>query len=258
MEYLLVKLRIAPTFHVERGVEGCPISLTVTGSKKVRYRSASVAIRGQTGDLVSLAEREGSAEGWVAFVVGRKEEDLLLVVSGRARYKEVYLYVALEEGASVAIPAESEAIEPTDLGRERDHPAPVGETVTIESWQVTVVDVARGREARKKLRGLGLRRAFVPTGKEYVLAKMRMRYLGPDDGPVRNPGLFLKGDSPVLHTHVDRYSVFYLNCAGFYPGGQYEGWVAFEVPADEQDLIAIFEVWSGAEGSKRRYLALGR
>jgi hypothetical protein len=251
-EYLLVRVQ-AESINPK-----CPLEFAATGSRRVRRERASIAIRAQKRDLVSLAKKNGSAEGWIAFIVDQKEQDLLLIVSGGTLFASDYIFIALEEGALVSPRVELKSVAPTGLGRDRARPARVGETTTTLDWQATLVDVRRGREAIQTLRDIGLKSVFAPArDNEYVIARMRVQYFGTEDGPVRSPRVYLVSDSPIVQTPVEKHSPFYSKCSGFYPGGQYEDWMAFQIPTDLQDLILEVEFASSANMLDTRYFALG-
>ncbi len=87
--------------------------------------------------------------GWVDGIIPATERDMILV------FDPVYggdvappYYFALENGASIAIPAEYQGIQPDPKGwKDPGCPLPLGETAVTDDWQVRVLEVIRGDEA---------------------------------------------------------------------------------------------------------------
>ena len=57
------------------------------------------------------------------------------------------MYVALSDGATLPIDPALDQIQPTDLGRNRDQPAPLGETTITDDWEITALEMVRGEAA---------------------------------------------------------------------------------------------------------------
>jgi len=71
------------------------------------------------------------------------EKDLLLAVnnSGIPYDENRTRYIEIDEGAKAQIPDELSSIETNELGTSRYFPAPFGEVVITENWEVQLLDV---------------------------------------------------------------------------------------------------------------------
>lgn len=165
--------------------------------------------------------------------------------------------MALEPGAKITVDPTLAALEPTEVGSRKEAPGKVGETVRTPDWEVTITEVLRGDEAKRRIEEEKQRAEAegsismgepAPAGKEYVLAHARVRYIGTEkpDYPesIDAKDFEVVGEKNVIHAasfdalvsmpepHLD---------ATLFPGGQAEGWVGLQVDEGEQGLIAIFE-----------------
>jgi hypothetical protein len=259
MEYLLVKLHVESTH--DDGDEHMigESDFAVTGDRLVEYPLPSVV--SPDPQLEATLFSGGETEGWGTYMVAQGEGSLLLVIDELLSFEEDQIrYVALDEGASLDVPAELERIEPTDLGRDRESPAPFGETVITEDWEVIILDTLRGQDAWIVILDANQFNDPPEEGMEYILVKARARNIGTADESMPIDGFFFKtmGMGNVLYdvpSVVDPSPTF--ECYLF-PGGVCEGWAALQAGVDEDGMMVMFEpVWDFGE-ENRRWLSLER
>lgn len=164
----------------------------------------------------------------------------------------------MDEGASITVAPELGDIEPTDLGTDRASPAPFGETVTTEDWQVTVLEVVRGDEAWQMVQEANQFNDPPDEGMEYVAARVNVRYISTTDKAETIGGSSFKtvGSANTLYDLplvVDPEPA--LDVALF-PGGEYEGWVVLQAAQGETGLTLVFEPLFDFSGKNRRFLSL--
>jgi len=256
-EILLLKLHIKST-HSDNKENHANFQLT--GDHLVRY-DPFIPVPLLKPELVGQGvPNGGEAEGWIGCVIGKGEGNLLLI-SSDLKIKSI-LYIALEEGASVAVPQELKDIQPTDLGRDQANPALRTETVTAEDWQVSVTDVFRGEEAWQKLEQASPFNRRAKEGTEYILIKVHVRYIGTKDEatPQLDFNSFkLIGSQNILYdapSFMDIQSPEPFLQVRLFPGGEYEGWLVMQAAQDETGLILVFDPEFDKDGQNKRYIFL--
>lgn len=122
-----------------------------------------------------------TVEGWVDAVVDVTEDAMMLIVDLDNYPSEGHTrrYFALEEGASISLSQEMIVLKPNGLGDVFSSPAPLGQPVITQDWEVTLLESARGPEV---LSILQLAEAPEPEI-EYLIVKMRLRYINKDELP---------------------------------------------------------------------------
>ena len=157
----------------------------------------------------------------------------------------------LQAGALILGPAQSE------LGLSRSSPAHPGFPVVVHGstvlgeltiYEITLSEVARGEKAHELLSGVY---EFVwdpDPGTEYLLAKVRMKYVtGPTDGTNFIHQLYFKALSRQGVVYVTPSYFFpmepFLNQA-LYPGSSFEAWTTWQVPiSDRAPILAYGTDW---------------
>jgi hypothetical protein len=256
-EYLLVKLHVTCTYPDR---EAHPISendFKITGDRLIESFTANAVA--PDPPLDAELSRGEEAEGWAVYLVGHNEGNLILVVDELSVYEQDQRrFIALDEGASLTVPSELAYIEPTVLGVTRSAPAPFGELVTAEDWQVQVLETIRGEAAWERVLAANQFNKPPADGMEYVLARVYVRNISPRDQPgyIRQSYFETTGSADVLYeipTVVDPAPQL---DAALYPGGAFEGWVTLQVPQGETDIVAVFEPWLSLSDVNRRFLSL--
>jgi hypothetical protein len=241
MEYLLLRLHVTCTYDDSEEHQISEGDFKTTGDRYVRYSSPSIVAPEPALDATMLSS--GETEGWGVYQVAQGEGNLILIHEEMFSFDASPSFIALEEGASVTVPSELGDIEPTDLGMDRDNPAPFGTTITTEDWEVTAIDMLRGGDAWIVVLDANQFNDPPAEGMEYILVKMRARYIGTEDDYNSISGFFFEssGENKVIYdlpSVVDPSPEF--DC-GLYPGGLCEGWVTMQAAVDEAGVMAIFE-----------------
>lgn len=258
MEYVLVRVRAASTYADEETHRISGSDFKVTGDRFVCSSPASAVA--PEPELRAELGSGGEATGWIPFLVGANEGNLLLLLDELFNFDDDrFRYIALQDGASVTVPDELAGIEPTDEGRSRQEPLPPGETAVTEDWEVSVLEVIRGDEAWARIQQANQFNEPPREGMEYVLMRVGVRnistaerYLTMDEFAF-NP----TGSANVLHDLPSVVSPEPVFDTCLYPGGRAEGWVSMQVYSDETDLMARFEpAFEWFDDEQARFLAL--
>jgi hypothetical protein len=234
------------------------VDFRLTGDRNMLYSRASVVEpEPLEGDLFP----QGEATGQVAFEVPRDERNLLLFVNESASFDSAPRFIALEDGARVEMSPDLAKIEPSPLGTQRTQPAPQGEMVTTENWQVMVLDVIRGDAAVQRIQEANQFNEPAPEGMEYVAVKLRVHHIGTDEPDhaehVSGTGLVrITGEKNVVYEHASAVDPAPALDASLFHGGATEGWTVLHVAQDEQQLALIFQPLFSFSDDETRFLAL--
>jgi len=257
MEYLLVKLRVKSTHtDSEEHLIG-ESDFKVTGDRLTEYSTAFAVSPDPQLDAQLFAG--GETEGWAIYLIGQGESSLILFIDellsleGNRRR-----YVALDEGASISVSPELAAIQPTDLGQDRVVPAPFSQTVTAEDWEVTILEVIRGDPAWATLQNANQLNAPPAEGMEYILARVRVRYISTTDASqgMDDYSFRTTGSASVLYDHPSVVAPDPALDVDLFPGGQYEGWAVMQAAIGETGLVAVFDPLFELSGRNKRFLSL--
>jgi hypothetical protein len=258
MEYLLVKLYVKSTYadSDEHSISGSDFK--VTGDRLIEYFNASVVEPEPVLDVQLFAG--GETEGWSAYPIGQGEGNLILIVDELLSFENRLRFIALDDGASISIAPELGDIKPTDLGKDRDSPAPYGEKVITEDWEVAILEVVRGDDAWKLVQEANQFNEPPTEGMEYIVVKVQMRYISTVDGSVNIDGSYFKalGSANVLYDWPSVVDPDPALDVTLYPGGRYEGWTVAQVAKGEAGLVLQFEPLLDFSGKNKRFLALER
>lgn len=239
LEYIIVRMRIQADFE---GQEPRKFYPKITGDRRRDTPSAGVP-----PDPALETELAGgnSSEGWLNFLVGVDEDNLLLKLEELSAPADAKpRYIALEAGAAIPPDPQLRNIEPNTTGLDIREPAAIGETAISEDWEVTLVEVIRGEEAWQIIEAAAGTNDPPVAGREYMLARFRVRAISTiDDTHMLTENDFdslpassvdLRTDrlqSPIVirvEPEIDSY---------LYPGGVSEGLVALLALVDEEMVI---------------------
>lgn len=259
MEYLLVKILVKSTYadSETHSISGCDFD--VTGDTLINYTCSMASVVEPDPQLDASLFSGGEAEGWAAYLISLNETNLILVVDELFNFdSDAKRYIALEEGASINISSDLENIQPTDLGKERNEPAPRTETVVTEDWELLITDVIRGNEAWTMVQEANQFNEPPLEGFEYIAIKVRTRYIGTEDKAVNIDGTFFKstGSAGVLYdapTIVDPLPQLDIS---LYPGGEFEGWIVVQASVDETNMMLVFEPLFDFGGRNKRFILI--
>lgn len=256
-EYLLADIKV-----VNIGTEQKPqdpsfgVDIRVTGERNLLYgRTAIVPLKQLEGQLLP----KGEAEGQIVFEVPLDEKNLMLRIGETLSFDEgAYRFVAIDEGATVTPPADLPSA--TDAGVSKDAPAKVGDAVTTDSYQATILEVVRGADAAAKIKEANQFNSPAPAGQEYILIKARVRALDtqtPDSTLGIDKTLFkLTGEKNVVYDLPLAVAPEPNLDAIAFPGGEVEGWIVLGVAEGEQKLVAIVAPLISFSDSETRYITL--
>ncbi len=258
MEYLLVKVHVKNTSTESDDPQQVGAGdFDVTGSHLVRYSTAMAVPPKPVLDAELYPG--GEAEGWISYLIPKDEGQLILIVDEMWNSDEDGLrFIALDEGAAIAVATELESIQANDLGRERANPAPLGEKAVTEDWEVVVREVHRGDEALALVQKANQFNHPPDEGMEYVAVKVSLRLIGTGDQSVNVSGADFKatGSQNVVYDMPMAVGPDPELDANLYPGGEAEGWIVLQVAKGETGLILVFDPVFEFLGANQRYLAL--
>ncbi len=257
-EYLLLKIHAKCTYNDsdEHNISGGDFN--VTGDRYIEYYTSFDAYPPDP-ELYADLYKDGETEGWAVYLIGEGEGNLILVFDEIMNYDEDrFRYIALDEGASLGIPPELKDIQPTDLGTDRNNPAPLGETVVSEDWQVTILEVIRGEEALAMIMEANEFNESPAEGMEYILARVHVRYISTIDGSmyIDSTDFQATGDKNVLYEVLFVVEPEPILDIPLFPSGEYEGWIVMQASQGETGLLAVYNPLLDFSGENQRYLAL--
>jgi len=253
-EYVLVKIATERTGDNEAKEIGS-VDFDITGSEAVLYESPWLT--NPDPELGAELLPGGTTEGWLSFTVQEREEDLILVYDEAWEWDDEPLYFALEEGAAVPIPDGLSSDGDATAGTSRAEPAGVGVKIFEQPRELEVLEVIRGDGAYEALLEANSYSDPPREGFEYILLKLYVRNLDTvEEAPTVDGGMcYVTGDNNVLYRYtwvVEPEPEFE---ARLYPGGEWAGWLAFEIAIGEENLIlaygSIYEL-----GETGRFMAL--
>jgi hypothetical protein len=148
--------------------------------------------------------------------------------------------------------------EPVTLppGATRLTPLPLATEVRLPTWAVTVTEVLRGDDAAQAIATANPFNAPLEAGMAYVLLTLEVQNIGTEQA-AQSPAIgvrarltgssnHLYGNAPVVVPQPLEGELF--------PGGATIGQVAFAVPADETNLLAL--ITESFSGDDQRYVAI--
>ena len=256
-EYILIKVKTISTHEDNEEHNISSWDFNLTGSNLIEYDNAEVVEPEPALDATLYSG--GETEGWLAFAVGSGEENLILILDESANWEDDrFRFFAVEDGVSITIDTNLSLIQPTELGIERTDPAPLGETVITEDWEVVVNEVVRGDEAWQLVQSANQYNDPPEDGMEYVAVKVWVRNIGTSDTAIDMDSSSFKStggnntlyDSPYM---VDPEPTLGVN---LFSGGVYEGWITLVAAEGETGMMAVFQPWSDWDDTNKRFLSL--
>jgi hypothetical protein len=199
----------------------------------------------------------GEVTGWATVMAREDDSNLLLIFEDWLSWdNEGVFYLALEEGAQVEL-SSGRLAEENDLGFSINDPAPFGERIVGENWEIWVIETVRGQAALDMVMEANQFNDEPDEGMEYVLVHVGARNIGTST-EVQYMGMFsfqITGDAARVYD-----SAFVIDPEPrldyeMYPGGEATGWITLQVSEGEQNLLLIYEPWLSFT-SDPRYLAL--
>lgn len=146
-------------------------------------------------------------------------------------------------------------------GSSRAEPLALGDSIDVGSLRYTVLEA--NVDAEEQLDTLSEFRATPAAGRRFVIARVRAEHIGEDSDEslqVYESDFKITGSNNVLYdSFEDETSCGFIDqslSGEMFPGGEVEGYVCFQVPEDETDLLLVAEPSFSFDDEGRRFLAL--
>lgn len=259
MQYVLVRLKATSTYADADSHLISQADFGLTGDRLILYDYASVVV--PEPELNAELFTGGETEGWVGFMAGADESQLMLVVDELLNFEDDrYRFIALDESASIGVDATLFDIEPTESGSTRANPVPPGSPATTDDWEITITEVVRGDEAWTNVQSANQFNEPPADGMEYVAVKLLVRNISTNDRPSNIDGssFELTGERNILYNWPSIVDPEPTLDVDLYPGGQYEGWTVMTAGVGEEQLLVRFEPFFEFSNDNVRYLALAQ
>ena len=262
MEYIAVKLFVQ-CLHLDEDWHDIAIyELFVTGDRGIAYQDDNL---GQPAPELYYENfyTAQTMQAWISALVPEDEGNLLLAFEKDAEDSERIMgYIALDEGASILIPANLADISPNEIGKKYSTAAPPGESVITENWKVEVLGSIRGEDALVALQEASENNQPLEEGMEYILVRLGIQYISTQEGGAEIIGnAYLIVDSEKNH----RWAPFFLLPRPWtrpwlyvilYPGASYEGWLVLSAPKGDAELLLAFIPPNQEGAGSYRYFSL--
>ena len=251
-EYVLARVRLRnPAETGQLSIASSNFGLTATANRL--YPAAAVVPTAP--ELVGEVTGGGQLEGWLVVPVETAETNRQLVLMpGVGADPETYRYLAINVGASLPLSgtptadpvagpqAAAPGTPPNDLGLTAESPAAAGTAVVTGRVAIQIIETIRGEEATARLQETSL---FNPTplpANEHVLVQVRVTALGPVDEPMSISPLdfSLQGPSDRRYAPTGLLPPPPELDVRLFPGGSFEGKLAFEVAANDPELVLVY------------------
>jgi hypothetical protein len=246
MEYVAVKILVRNIGIIDRAstIDGSAFKLT--GENNILYDWPSIVDPEPTLDVDLYPG--GQYEGWTVMAARVGEEQLMVRFEPFFEFSDDNIrYLALTEGASLTVPLDLAEIEPNGRGEDRASPAPLGETVITDDWEITALEVIRGDEALVRVQEANQFNEPPEPGTEYIAVRVKVRNISQTDEPERisDSSFSLVDESNVeydLPSIVEPEPALDIS---LYPGGEYEGWVVLQSSEGSSNPVAVISSFFG-------------
>jgi hypothetical protein len=246
-EYALAKVYLKCT-ALDDDYHSLGISeMFITGSSNVAYGDT---IDGwpQPEFLFEDMFTADAVEGWIDAVIPADEQNMMMVVDVDEDNNRYTRYFALEDGASISLPAELVDLNPNELGVNASDPAPVGQQVITPDWEVTVLKTVQGQEASSILETDNPNYSPPSEGMEYLLLQVELYYISENDVPAWVSGDIFYPMDATTNFPVEVDSI-YLNgqsdwvrlSGNILPGAVFQSWVPLTIPTEAENIIIVFD-----------------
>ncbi|MCP5100830.1 MAG: DUF4352 domain-containing protein [Chloroflexi bacterium] len=233
-EYLLVRYRIR---NISNDPDEESLGLHITGDANRIHFSFDYSAVTPDPSLETYLAGGVESEGWEAYHIRTGQEDLMVVVDDLSDFDSDYHFIALEEGNRITVNTDLlNSLTPTEVGTDPNEPARVGQVVTSDDWQISILESYSGDEAWKRIFEANQFNDQLPSGMMFVLVKMRMRYIGQNESGV-NVSIYsdtfalLDGEG-IAHDMPQTVEPEPDLDGYLFPGGEIEGWLALQVPEE--------------------------
>ncbi len=254
MEYVMMNVRVK---YTGTSAEEQIINTTVfqsTGDAGVRWPNPFVVT--PAPELSAEVFSGGEATGWVVLEAREGEGNLMAIFDAFLSFEEGdEVYIALQAGAMMPI-VEGRQAAPNQLGVDRLNPAPFGEHVITDIWELWVSEVIRGDEAQQRISDAFEFNEAPPEGQEFIMAFVHAHNVqgGASTEEITTFSFASTGANSIIYDHVFVVEPEPPLAYAVYPGGEAAGWVVVVADIGETDMALVFNdlYFSG----DTRYLAL--
>ncbi len=233
------------------------LDVRVTGHRNILYSRAGVV---PPTPLEHDLFPGGTQIGQIVFSIPIDETDLMFCVQETAVFRQCAAFVAIDPDARLVPDQHLAIIQPNQAGSQRTAPAPMGEPVITNDWELVVIDVVRGAAAIDLVKAANTFNTSPDVGKEYVAVKLRARLINsqhPDEArSINQMFLNITGEQNVVYERPLVVAPAPIFDAYLFPGGIIEGWEVFQVASGEQQLMLVFEPPLTLLAGDTRYLSL--
>lgn len=257
-EYLIANIQITNISDKQEAQSASfAVDLRVTGDKNIVYSRVSVVPpKSLDGELFP----QGKAEGQEVFEIPSDEKNLMFIIGEMMSFDtDAMKFLAVDKDAKIIPDSLLKDIKATDLGKQRNNPAKIGDTLIAGGWEFKVVEVVRGDKAAEMAKKANQFNDPAPSDQEYIAINIKARFLGngePDRGE-NISGAYLKitGEKNVVYKSASVVPPDPALDATLFAGGETEGWEILSVNKDEKDLMVIFQpLFSFSKGDIRYIL----
>ncbi|CAN5805771.1 hypothetical protein BH23CHL2_BH23CHL2_18930 [soil metagenome] len=254
-EYVLFNIRAVNTSESAEPQEISYFDFDLTGDARVRWGTTFV-VRPEP-ELDAELFSGGEATGWIAQTARVDEQNLILIYEPAVSFDEGdEIFMAAHDGANVPVLTERLA-ERNDLGTSRDNPAPLGDHVVDDTWEIWLNEVYRGEEALRRVKEANSFNDDPQVGFEYILINVSMRNVSPDAGSDNVSEISMFGSTGANNVIYDVPSIVDPSPEmrwDVYAGGEVSGWITVQAAQGEPGVVLVFE--PEFFGGTTRYLAL--
>ncbi|RIK38093.1 MAG: hypothetical protein DCC58_17120, partial [Chloroflexi bacterium] len=147
---------------------------------------------------------------------------------------------------------------PPVVGQSRANPIPFGATGATSDWEVQVLEVVRGADALARLKDANQFNADPLPGMEYVLASIRVKYIGAESDAQSIDFTWFQttGDAYIKHGWAAVVEPEPELRAELFTGGEAVGWTTLQAREGETNLVLIFEPFLSSKEGDELFLAL--
>lgn len=258
-EYLIANVKLTNISDKQEAQDVfLSISLRVTGDRNVIYSSASVV---EPKRLQGKLFPKGIAEGQIAFEIPSGEKNLMFIVGEAMSFDaKATRLLAIDKDAKIIPAASLRDVKATDLGKRRDSPAKIGDTLVAGAWEFKILEAVRGDKAAELAKKANQFNEPAKEDQEYVAVKLKARYLGttePDRSENISGGyLKITGEKNVVYESPSIVPPEPKLDATLFAGGEAEGWEVLSVSKGEKGLMVVFSPLFSFTGDATRYIAI--
>lgn len=257
-EYVVLHLRARALVSSEANRDLYP---KLTGDRLIAYLPVAAVTPNQRPNTYA---QDAEFDIDIPYLVAQDEGNLMLAVDDLGGSDQAPVFVALDAGASISVDMSLRDLRPTPLGEDPREPADLGEMVTTEDFEVTVIRQVRGDDAYQQILAANQFNKPARDGYEYVLAWVEVRSISTKDETILvNDSNFFSviGNAEDVQSTAIRYpSVVdpepslshYL-----YPGGKGSGWITVEIPKDSPAARLAFGPSFANNELNTRYFVVG-